>query len=219
MVLVVGARDVTGAAPPSEADTPTLSNAPKVFLKAINTLSQERLASTKGLKPEVVAKIMQRRGAGRPFTTMADFTEASGITPIDLKAAMTALGEAPKDSDLLALRRPVPDPPAGPGKGLSAKGKAPASKTPGGPDGQANSNEGPIGEVRPGYYGVLPGYDLDKMDPVLKKEFLETVNRDMCSCGCSGETLAFCLVNDPGCPVVKARVKKIHDDIMAKAPH
>jgi hypothetical protein len=77
-----------------------------------------------------------------------------------------------------------------------------------------------VGNVRPGFYAKLPGYEnLDQLDPIKKKEFLEMVNHEMCTCGCSGETLAFCLVNDPACPVVKARVRKVYEDVTGHPPN
>ena len=68
--------------------------------------------------------------------------------------------------------------------------------------------------MRVDFYSALPGFpDLDKLDPLVRKEFLEAVNREKCACGCQNETVAWCLVNDKSCPVVKSRAKKIYDEI------
>ncbi|HXI01874.1 MAG TPA: hypothetical protein VNI57_01745, partial [Candidatus Saccharimonadales bacterium] len=71
-------------------------------------------------------------------------------------------------------------------------------------------------EVQGNYYSILPGYDLSNLPEEQRKAFLDTINTQMCTCGCKGETLGYCLVNDPGCVVVKARVRKIYKDITGK---
>ena len=73
-------------------------------------------------------------------------------------------------------------------------------------------------EVQGNYYSILPGYDLSSLSEAKRKVFLDMVNREKCTCGCQGETLGWCLVNDPGCPVVKARVRKVYTDVVGTAP-
>ena len=73
-------------------------------------------------------------------------------------------------------------------------------------------------EVKSGYFSILPGYDLEKLDPQKRKIFLDKINSEKCSCGCSNDTLGACLVNDPGCQVVKARVKKVYTNIFGSSP-
>ena len=117
-------------------------------------------------------------------------------------------------------KKPIPPPPtASKAKQRSHPGKAMPSAVSDPQAGATADDEPIISEVRAGFYGKLPGYeDLDKLDPLLKKEFLTRVNYEKCLCGCENETLGFCLVNDPGCPVVKARVRKIYDEVLSKSP-
>ncbi len=190
-----------------------------MLLKTVSTAPEKTLSTAPGLSPQVVAKIMAHRAAGGSFKTIDEFRKVTGISSQEFLAALEAYGEQAKAVE--SQRAPVPDPPAAPSKAaapVDRRGKAPAAKPaiPAGPPASSKVTEGPIGDVRP-FYAMLPGYDdLDKIDPALRKQFLEMVNREMCACGCTGETVAFCLVNDPGCPVVKARVRKIYEEIVGK---
>jgi hypothetical protein len=138
--------------------------------------------------------------------------------------ALAPYVEQESQLQLEAQRKPVDPPAAQPGKAAgrqrAAEKGAEKAAEPAPPSPPSAQGSGPVGNVRPGYYAKLPGYDnLDKIDPIKRKEFLELVNREMCACGCQGETLAFCLVNDPACPVVKARVRKIYEDVTGQPPN
>jgi hypothetical protein len=180
----------------------------------LNTAPESKLRTAEGMTPEVLAKLMAHRASGGKLANLVEFEKQTGAKPTDLELLLKPFLEEARAKELEAQRKAVPDPPNRAKAGRSAK------KTDGAaPDSPAPAGVGPIGGVRPGFYSKLPGYDdLDKIDALKKTEFLETVNREMCSCGCKGETVAFCLVNDPGCPVVKSRAKKIYDDIMTKGP-
>ncbi len=190
-----------------------------MLLKTVSTAPEKTLSTAPGLSAQVVAKIMAHRAAGGSFKTIDEFKKVTGISKQELIAALKPYRE--QATAVESVRAPVPDPPVPPSKAaapVDRREKAPVAGAalPGGPPTSSTETGGPIGEVRP-FYGILPGYDdLDKIDPALRKQFLEMVNREMCACGCTGETVAFCLVNDPGCPVVKARVRKIYEEIVGK---
>lgn len=183
--------------PPAPADAEASAGA-IALLKTINTSSEQMLLQAPGLNAGVVARIMAHRKSKGSFKNLIEFRRVTRISSLDLEKALKPYQEE-EDPGLVTSRRAVPD------------GAPQAAQTP--------DNTGPIGNVRPGYYAKLPGFDdLDKIDPLQRTEFLETVNREKCACGCQNETIAFCLVNDPGCPTVKARARKIYDDIVNKPP-
>jgi len=189
------------------------------LLVHLNTSPEKKLAETPGITPDSLKKLMAHRATGAKFTSLVDFMQVTGTTHENLETLLKPFQELESERIHESERKAVPDPSrAKAGRLQKNAGSAPAGEQP--PSGEDRvTGTGPIGAVRPNYYSKLPGYeDLDKIDPLKRTEFLETVNREMCSCGCKGETIAFCLVNDPGCPVVKARTKKIYDDIMTKAP-
>ena len=182
------------------------------LIKTVTTADKETLLATPGFKPDVVERIMAHRAAGKSFESLVHFRKVTKIASRDFNRILERYQATAMQQAVARGRRPVPDP-----KRPGSAGDLQKPKTPEGS--QQPSAAGPIGRVRPGYFANLPGYDhLDELDPLHKKAFLETINREHCSCGCLNETLAFCLVNDPGCPVVKARVKKIYDDITTKPP-
>jgi len=190
---------------------PEVSPAAEKFLQKIQVAKREILLGEPGLTEGVVDKIMEHRAAGKKFENLLEFEKYTGISNADLELAMKPYRKAEQARRLEAARKPVPDPPAAGRNPRRVPMEVAEPTTP--------NQKGPIGDVRPGFYAKLPGYeDIEKLDPVLRKEFLERVNREMCSCGCHDETLAFCLVNDPGCPVVKAQVRKIYEDITTKPP-
>ncbi|HKY33246.1 MAG TPA: helix-hairpin-helix domain-containing protein [Candidatus Polarisedimenticolia bacterium] len=197
-------------------DGPEVSSAAQAFLRKVELSTEAALGQMAGIKPEVAARILQHRKSGAKFANLMEFRKVSGITNADLEAALKPFLEEEAVRQFEAQRKPIPDaPPQAGGKaaGRRERGKAGAS----GAEAPEQGAPGPVGAVRAGYYAKLPGYEnLDSIDPARKKAFLETINSTMCTCGCQGETLAFCLVNDSSCPVVKARVKKIYDEIIAQ---
>lgn len=70
---------------------------------------------------------------------------------------------------------------------------------------------GPI-TVTLNYYDQLPGLDLDKLSPERRKRVIERANKESCTCGCRGDTVARCLVNDPACKLVKALARQIYEE-------
>lgn len=62
------------------------------------------------------------------------------------------------------------------------------------------------------YYEQLPGLDLDKLSPERRKRVIERANKENCTCGCRGDTVARCLVNDPACKLVKALARQIYEE-------
>ena len=179
------------------------------LVKFLNTAPEKRLAETPGISPVCLKKLMAHRTSAGPFKNFDEVALLCDIQRSELEKLLKPFQDLETQQRIDASRKEIPEPSAKPGSKAGAKQTV----------GEADPTAGPIGMVKPGYYSKLPGFeDLDKIDPLKKTEFLETVNREMCSCGCKGETVAFCLVNDPACPVVKARAKKIYDDIMTKAP-
>ncbi|MEE9218785.1 MAG: hypothetical protein V3U98_06925 [Acidobacteriota bacterium] len=70
---------------------------------------------------------------------------------------------------------------------------------------------GPI-TVTLNYYQDLPGLDLNKLSPERRKRVIERANREPCTCGCRGDTVARCLVNDPNCKFVKSLAEQIYQE-------
>lgn len=67
------------------------------------------------------------------------------------------------------------------------------------------------------YFVEFRGVDLNALPPEIRQDFLETVNREECSCGCVGDTIARCYVNDPNCAVAKARLHALYQQSLEKA--
>ena len=65
------------------------------------------------------------------------------------------------------------------------------------------------------YYLDLPGFDLSTLTPKQKKKFLDRVNAEFCTCGCAGDTVARCIVNDPSCKVARGLAEKILGEVKA----
>jgi cytochrome c biogenesis protein CcmG/thiol:disulfide interchange protein DsbE len=63
----------------------------------------------------------------------------------------------------------------------------------------------------------LPGVDLSKLSPELKRVALKRMNTQICDCGCR-LTIAQCRINDTSCPVSKILAEKIVKEILAGAP-
>ena len=70
---------------------------------------------------------------------------------------------------------------------------------------------GPI-TVTINFYDKLPGFDLDKLSPQRRQRVLERANKEACTCGCKGDTVARCLVNDPACKLVKSLAAQIYEE-------
>jgi len=70
---------------------------------------------------------------------------------------------------------------------------------------------GPI-TVTLNYFDKLPGLDLDKLSPKRRQAVLDRANKEACTCGCKGDTVARCLVNDPNCKLVKSLAAQIYEE-------
>lgn len=71
---------------------------------------------------------------------------------------------------------------------------------------------GPITVSLNYFYDDLPGLDLEKLSPERRKRVIERTNREICTCGCRGDTVARCLVKDPNCQLVKSLAKQIYEE-------
>ncbi|MBI3451116.1 MAG: helix-hairpin-helix domain-containing protein [Acidobacteria bacterium] len=206
---------VAAAAPLKQAQSDAL-------LKAMVSAgsNEKTLTAYPGISAGTASRIATHRKAGKTFASMDEFRLVSQISDADferLAARFSRLNPAAATAEVSegeSAAGRTPSPAAMKGKKFAAQEKT--SPTP-----SASTDSGGRKlslEVQGGYYSTLPGYDLTKVDEAKRKSFLDTVNRETCNCGCSGETLGYCLVNDPACPVVKARVKKIYADIVGGAP-
>lgn len=186
-------------APPLGAQDKAKPETPEQrLLRVVSTASPETIMAAYDLDLDLVQKIMAFRKDGKTFSTAEEFAKTTGVTV----AQILNLAAATQDQEA----------PTTPSQRPRERMKAMPSAT-------GTDEDTPlVSNIRPGYFGKLPGFDeLDSIDPLLKKEFLERMNYEMCPCGCENETLAFCLVNDPGCPVVKARARKIYEEVLSKA--
>jgi hypothetical protein len=77
--------------------------------------------------------------------------------------------------------------------------------------GELGPRVGPI-TVTLNYFDHLPGIELDKLSPQRRQRVLERANKEPCTCGCKGDTVARCLVNDPACKLVKALAQQIYEE-------
>ena len=202
-------------AAPAQGTGPEVAGAERnvameTLLQFLNRSPEATLRKHPGLTSEVVASIMANRAAGKSFASIPDFRKVTKISEIDFQYAYKPFYEADlRKTTLAATRKPV--------KPVTAADPKATPQTPGADAGAPNSEAGPIGAVRAGFYGKLEGYESwDGVDPAVKKEFFETINRERCTCGCTNETLAWCYVNDKSCPVVRPRVKKVYDDLMKR---
>jgi hypothetical protein len=76
----------------------------------------------------------------------------------------------------------------------------------------APTNSGNI-EAVANFFADMPGFDLNALGKHGREKFLHRVNSEMCTCGCKNDTLAFCYINDPKCPVVKGMVQAVYDEV------
>ncbi|MBI4475861.1 MAG: TlpA family protein disulfide reductase, partial [Acidobacteria bacterium] len=61
----------------------------------------------------------------------------------------------------------------------------------------------------------IPGLDLSVLSPEQKREALQRLNSDKCTCGCD-YTLAECRINDAACDISLPKAKKVVEEIRAK---
>jgi len=197
------------------------------LLKMMSVLgtSEVNLKPYPGITPEAAARIVAHRKAGKAFTTIEEFRTVSGMSEAQFdKLAATFVkheGPVPPVPPDEAQAPVLKTPDARPGKGsLGDRRNGPGLRSKGGASTVKTADTAPQLDldVHGGYFSVLPGYDLSKVDTEKRKRFLDAINSETCNCGCSGETLGYCIVNDPGCPVVKSRVKKVYTDIVGSAP-
>ncbi|MBI3940092.1 MAG: SEC-C domain-containing protein [Acidobacteria bacterium] len=61
----------------------------------------------------------------------------------------------------------------------------------------------------------LPGISLASLNASQKKKFLDRVNSENCSCGCKGDTIARCVVQDPQCQIAPAMANRVMAEVQA----
>jgi hypothetical protein len=204
-------------------DEPLDPEETRYLLKLMSSSPEEELKGMPGFTAEAARGVVGHRKPGKPFASIEEFRSASGLSEAQFArlaafireawrsekqeaAELKAAGEGAPGAAPPAAEAP-PARPAGPAGKLAAPRKA-------------GGAQGPLLdlEVKGGYYSILPGYDLAAVPEEKRRTFLDIINKEMCPCGCVGETLAWCLVNDPGCPVVKARVRKVYTDTVGSPP-
>jgi hypothetical protein len=194
------------------------------LLRIVSNPGDRDLKALPGMTPEAAQKITAHVGAGKKFASLDELTRVSGLSDAQIEQLASVVRHPPVVKKLgqeaaeltpeeAYLKSQATQPKTGGGK----KGLAPADQKSKAGQPPANPDLGLNLEVKPNYYSALPGFDLSKMSEDKKKRFLDTVNQEPCSCGCEHPSLAYCLVNDPECPVAKARIKKIQADI-SEAP-
>lgn len=191
------------------------------LLRIVSNPGDRDLKALPGMTPEAAQKITAHVGAGKKFASLDELARVSGLTDAQIVQLASIVQHPPVTKKLGAeageltpeeayMKSQATPPKTGGGKkalaGADSKSKA-------GQKPAAGSDPGLNLDVKPNYYAVLPGFDLSKMPEDKKKRFLDTINQEPCSCGCEHPSLAYCLVNDPECPVAKARIKKIYADI------
>jgi len=220
LVPLLGAGGVLAAA--GEAVGPEVSPAARALLAKLNTADKASLLQTEGLTEESVDLIMAHRSSGKKIDNLMQLRSVAHLNSGGIETLLKPFQEAERERARARVRKPGEGGTGRfSGRKMAGERDAPSADEPPAPVGSMvkSSGEGPIGSVRPGYYGELPGFDdLDKLDPDVKRAFLDRINREMCPCGCQNETVAYCLVNDPNCPVVKARARKIYEDVTGKKP-
>lgn len=217
---------VAAAAWPVWADSKALTPVQQQrMIRVLSRTPESVLGRLPGMTPEGKAKILAWREKNYEFESLAQIKEVAALPEANWEILKNAFSkeliEEPVDVSEEERTGPVTAPrkigagPA-PAEAASRKSSLGAAKTP-----PASTPEAPQQlnlSVRGGFYSDLPGYDLSGLTDAQRMAFLEAVNRETCSCGCEDETLGYCLVNDPGCPVVKARVRKIYKDLIGADP-
>lgn len=204
-------------APPAHAAVKLEKAREAQLLGIVSTAPEKQLRAMEGMTPDAASKILAARKGGKGFASVEELLKATGLTDAAFDAIATPftrtvpLDEVPRAEGETSPATPAAAAPGGKKAALAGErtGSDAGAQAPGG-----GKPEGLGLEAQGGYYSILPGYDLSKVPEDKKKAFLDRINSEMCTCGCQNETLAYCLVNDPGCPVVKARVRKIHADMI-----
>ena len=204
------------------ADSGTLSpDQEQRMLRVLTGTPKTLLEKLPGMTPEAAQRVAAFRDKNHEFESVAQIKEVSGLSDErfdELKGAFMKSLPA-SETTISAEEAGETTAPLKRGAGAKSAGQSKKSKL-GAPE-KAATPAAPLElnlSVRAHFYSELPGYDLEGLSEAQRMAFLEAVNREMCSCGCENETLGFCLVNDPGCPVVKARVKKIYRDMVGSDP-
>ncbi len=200
------------------------------LLDDMSTLDPAALRSHSGMTPEAASRILAFREKGGRFASVEEFKRVAGLTEEQYRRIAAPyrrriLLDPELDPSVDRPPEREEDAPAGrPGRsGAAAERRSRLSGSAKGKESEGEAarrpRKGGLGlTIRPHYYSLLSGYDLSILTEGQRKAFLERINTEMCTCGCGNETLAYCYVNDPECPVVKARVAKIYEDIVGKPP-
>lgn len=184
------------------------------MLLIISNSPEIGLVRRPGMTPEALKKILAFREQNDEFESIEQIRTVSGLTSAQFEVLRKSFTfELPSKEFMTSTEGSAVERESAPGKGLGDRkaGLGIGSKksklgTP------AKELEDPTKlnlSVRPHFYYDLPGIDTASLTDAQRTAFLEMVNRELCSCGCKGETLGYCYVNDPGCAVIKARVKKL----------
>jgi len=222
LVLIAALSSAALAAP-----APIDEKVERHLVSTVNSAEASALAALPGMTGEAAAKVVAHRKGGTRITSAEDLRRVAGLTDDQLARLIAHFASMPRPKldetlapgDELGV---LPDPSKAAQVSKGSGSKKGLAKPPKGAvkEGEAKpAAEAPVLdlEVTPNYFSILPGYDLSNVPEEKARLFLDTINKEICSCGC-GHTVAFCFVNDPDCPVVKARVRKIYTDIVGAPP-
>jgi hypothetical protein len=72
--------------------------------------------------------------------------------------------------------------------------------------------------VESNVYADFPGFDLTKLPADRKQAVIERANKTYCTCGCKGDTVARCVVNDASCQAARRMLQAMIDQVTGAAP-
>lgn len=198
------------------------------LLDSMSTLAPAALESHSGMTPEAASRILAFREESGRFSTVEELRRVAGLTEEQYRKIAAPYGrriglnpeldlrvdrERESEDDAAAAEREKSGAAAERRKRLGGRAKEKGGAA------ARRPRRGGLGlTIRPHYYSILPGYDLSILTEGQRKAFLERINQEKCTCGRGNETLGYCYVNDPACPFVKPRVRKIYEDIVGKPP-
>ena len=153
----------------------------------LNSAAVEEIAGLPGVSQELAEAIVARRETEGPFDNLEQVREMEGMS-----------------SRVWA--------------GIKERVRAlPPLGAEGGTSDRESETERPNIVAIANYFVEFEGIDLEKLPPTIRWEFLEKVNRDECPCGCVGDTIARCTVNDPACPTAPALLRATYEDHLRRA--
>lgn len=66
-------------------------------------------------------------------------------------------------------------------------------------------------DVQSNLFTEFPGFELGHLTATQRDELVKLANRVYCTCGCRGDTVARCVVNDPSCVTARTMLQSMLD--------